>query len=384
MPFASAVNQVPPGPNNSNTDYVVWHLTRLMITAGWTVYGSSNGSSFNTSGTDLWSTFAGTGLSGSNAWIALVEQGNTGQGIVFQKNSSLVDGNKRTYRTITGFSPSGASTSVAPQGVSGTFYVEGSSTDGTYQWLRDRPQQYGNPSGGTYLIGTAPVLRYHLVVQNTAAGDFSFWAGCHSFGGGANPGDAQATNTAMDGLLMMTKLDNYGPIDGTTGDPYATLARNVNTGWNIGNGYQNIGGNYVLQPGTPSWSIQGNQSRWRVVSPSNTYVPALVGQMVHVDYTGGGIVHPQNQINSYAGGSPRLIQKPYMFALPTPGTYHPKGFARWFGIIDPAGLGANTFLDNYKWVWISQTRSVSYPTTESIDQSITLPWDGATTSFLRT
>lgn len=118
-------NEAPPVLADSMR-WSTWRLTRAMVAAGWEVWGSSDGTSFSTTGTDYWTTYA-TSAANKDAWIALKRPG-ANQGHCFQVDDPTVNSgyNFRATETMSSWSATGVSASTAPLAVGQTGYVRGS------------------------------------------------------------------------------------------------------------------------------------------------------------------------------------------------------------------------------------------------------------------
>ena len=68
----------------TNALYVVWRLTRVLKSAGWTVTQSGDGTSYGAS--DYWTTYAGLGTS---AWIVLTGPG--GRQLCFWRSTTSTE-----------------------------------------------------------------------------------------------------------------------------------------------------------------------------------------------------------------------------------------------------------------------------------------------------
>lgn len=142
----------------TNALFAVWRLARTLISAGWTIAQSSNGTSFGTS--DYWTSYVGLGTS---AWIVLTGPG--GRQICFWRSTSSTDNGKIIYSYAGGHTFSGASASTPGSLPSTAQYVRGSS--GTFntwfgsvsssfaiRWLHVAAKDVSD--GSFWMIGTGP------------------------------------------------------------------------------------------------------------------------------------------------------------------------------------------------------------------------------------
>ena len=188
MTYVNAVNLTP-----ANGGEAMWALKELLLTAGWTVVRSTDGTS--TANSDLWPTATEANI--GTVWLILQKPGSTNQ-ILMQRQGAepswLFYFARDGYDLATG----NTTTRPSPDLASG-----------------ERPLQPINgqtiffPNGGTY--------RYHIVADNQAP--YSFWSAAYVIGGG-NPL----------GILV------YDPIvSGTEGtgdtDPYAFIVGHQSNGY---------------------------------------------------------------------------------------------------------------------------------------------------------
>jgi hypothetical protein len=151
MADAFSVNERVP---TTNALYAVWRLTRVLITAGWTVVQSSNGTTYGAA--DYWGTYAGLGTS---AWIVLAGPG--GRHLCFWRSTTSTDNGKILY---------------VPGGQSGfTFASASASSPGTIP----TNAQYVRGSSGTFntwfgsVSSTYPIRYLHVAAKDVSDG--SWW-----------------------------------------------------------------------------------------------------------------------------------------------------------------------------------------------------------------
>ena len=103
--------------------YGTWRLARELINAGWEVWGSSDGTTFSTSGVDHWGTYSSSAQL-ANSWIALKRPG-VDQGVCFHNGTAGTNQFRATY-TKSGWSSSGVNATTPPLAVGVTAYLRGS------------------------------------------------------------------------------------------------------------------------------------------------------------------------------------------------------------------------------------------------------------------
>lgn len=162
--------------STTNALYVVWRLTRVLKSAGWTVTQSSDGTSYGAS--DYWTTYAGLGTS---AWIVLTGPG--GRQLCFWRSTTSTDNGKIIYSYAGGHTFSGASASTPGslpgaaqyvRGSSGTFNTWFGAVSSTYpvRWLHVAAKDVSD--GSFWVIGTSPQAAGGLQAYHTL-GFFSLY-----------------------------------------------------------------------------------------------------------------------------------------------------------------------------------------------------------------
>jgi hypothetical protein len=121
MPAVSSINErVTTTPGSTDTGlYACWRLVRTLVSAGWTVVQSSDGTSFGAA--DYWTTFGGLGTS---AWIVL--QGPGSRQICLWRDTTSMWNGKFIYSMSGGHAFTGASASTPGALPATAQYVRGS------------------------------------------------------------------------------------------------------------------------------------------------------------------------------------------------------------------------------------------------------------------
>lgn len=337
-----ALNQVPPGGETTRDLYMAWDLGRKMIDAGWTVWGSSDGTSFSTSGTDHWATYANSNLPG--AWLALINPDGL-RGYCFQCDTvgayNITYGRVWSY-TQTGWSSSGASATVAPLAVGNTSYLSG--TPGAPRWC--------------YLgcgSGDAPNREchvYHLIVRD-AATDGSFAAIGFKNGGGS----------ALNNLVHYAAVSFvYSPWDLPVSDNQVFWLGTLGNGW--------LPGTY-----TPPGIEFNAQTQIYCKPPLDAALRAseiAVHHMIRSNTIAADLVNCADGFgdgSSAPDGTSTLIRE--NATIYTRAGFGPiyKGIAKWFYRRN-AGISTG-FQGTYEWYAIDTTTG----------GVLWIPWDGVTTTF---
>lgn len=120
---ASSVNET---LATSTQRYAVWRLYQLLKAGGWTVWGSSDATSYSTTGIDHWSSSYASSAANNGAWIALLKPDSTVVGIAM---AFLPSGNFDLYYTIDGFDDTGVDADTAPVSNSDGAYVRNNVTN---------------------------------------------------------------------------------------------------------------------------------------------------------------------------------------------------------------------------------------------------------------
>lgn len=118
-----SLNETPVSPESQR--YATWKLADRMVAAGWEVWGSGNGTSFSTAGTNYWTAYTGALSSATKCWIALKRPGAL-QGVCLEINNggNYLSDLRVTY-SMSSWSSTSVSATVAPLAVGQTGYVRG-------------------------------------------------------------------------------------------------------------------------------------------------------------------------------------------------------------------------------------------------------------------
>lgn len=342
-----ALNQVPSGPNQARSHYMAWDLTRQMIAAGWQVYGSSDGTSFSTSGTDYWTSFAGAENAGS--WIALINPDGL-RGFSFQATTVSVYATPygRVFgSTQTGWSSSGVNATTAPLAIGTTSYhSKGTPSAPWYSYF----------SAGAADGADAVCAVYHLIVMDAVTDGTIFAAGFKN--GGGSPGANLVHFFAASSV--------YSPWDLPISDNYVFWQ---GTGPTVTNGW--LPGTYSppstsAYSGTQFWAKPPLDSALRGAkcAPSMLY-PGGVNTIDRADvYDGFG-----DGTATSSGSSTLMLESMPIY---TDGGLGPiyKGVAKWIASRNN-GI-SNGFQGTYDWYAFDVGAGGGF---------LWIPWDGVTTTF---
>lgn len=119
--MAVAASSVLESPATTTQRFCIYRLYQLLKQGGWTVWGSSDATSFSTAGVDHWSTSYASSAANNGAWIALLSpRGDNDRGVAL---SFALDGKFSLYYTIDGFSATGVDVDTPPTATSVGGYI---------------------------------------------------------------------------------------------------------------------------------------------------------------------------------------------------------------------------------------------------------------------